>query len=75
MSPQLFWLHHQTPAAKPLCLPRLCVPGVYETSGPERGVSKKMEQEPGEDAGHGQAQGHERVGHDYRLLERGAVWT
>ena len=37
--PQLFWLHHQTPAAEPLCLPRLRLPGVDEARGPECGVS------------------------------------
>lgn len=38
-TPQLFRLHHQTPSAEPLRLPRLRLPGVHEARGPERGVS------------------------------------
>lgn len=38
-SPQLLRLHHQAPAAEPLCLPCLCLPGVHEASGAECGVS------------------------------------
>lgn len=45
---QLFWLHHQTPSAEPLCLPRVCLPGVHEARGPECGVSRLGSAQVGE---------------------------